>query len=98
MATTVTVVVLTKMAIATACLPARVTHAAGKAMIPGARTSSGMELTGTTWYLALGASISKPIATGSSAAMRRGMRTGRDILAAGGFCACWAWEFGVGQR
>src|SRR5712691_2954501 len=98
MATTVTVVVLTRMAIATACLLALVTDAAGKATIPGVRTSSRTERTGTTWRLALVMSTSKPIATDSSEAIRRDMRTGRDILAAGVFTPSRSSNFWVEQR
>ncbi len=98
MAATVTVVVLTKMAIATACLLALVTHAAGKATIPSARTSSGTELTGTTGHLAVEGSTSRPIATDSSGAIRRDIRTGKDILAAGVFTPSRSSNSEVDQR
>jgi hypothetical protein len=87
-----------KMAIATACLPALMTPAAGKATIPGARTSSGMQLPGTARYWALVLFTCKPIATDSSGAIRRDMGTGKAILAAGVFIPSRSSNLEVEQR
>src|SRR5260370_5854367 len=86
------------MGIARAWLLALVTHAAGKATIPRARISSGRELTGTTGHLAVEGSTSRPIATDSSGAIRRDIRTGKDILAAGVFTPSRSSNSEVDQR